>query len=175
MLVKLHKRRVDTTCRRFIKLELIDMCCTHNIPTTVTSINVTPGWRGKPIGMLQISRECGHIDSLLVTKPRVMQYSKNSKKVDMSTDTGEVYADCNKYSLTHPLSNCKYCVNQKTGLEELANELSMNISNTTTIIFSPKIYCKLVGERINYAWGHQKICIVANHYHSNDLLLILND
>ena len=93
LLVKLYKRGVDTTSPRFLKPELIDMCHVYSIPVTVT-----PVWCGNPKGKLQLFFECRYIDSLLVTRPGIIQYSKDNKKKDEDTDMGEVHSDCKQTS-----------------------------------------------------------------------------
>ena len=125
-------------------------------PNNRFSINVTPGRCNNPKGILQTLFERGHIDSSIVTKLRVMRHSKDGEKEDENKDTREVYADCKKYSLTHLLSNCKDCFNQKTNLKELANELSISMPNITIIIFTPKFSCELAGKGIEYSWGASK-------------------
>ena len=55
------------------------------------------------------------------------------------------------------------------------DELSNNILNKTSIIFTPKFHCELVREGIEYIRERQRGYIVVNHYHLNDWQLILKD
>ena len=71
LLVGLRCTVIGTTSRQYLKSDLVTVCITHNIPTTVSIQNSTPGWLGRPNGMLQILFEMGWIDVNLVTS----QYS----------------------------------------------------------------------------------------------------
>ena len=59
LLVKLRERGVHTTVWRFLKTELVDMCCVYDIPITVISVILTSGWCGKPKGVPQLFLNAG--------------------------------------------------------------------------------------------------------------------
>ena len=104
LLKELQISGTDTTSRRYLKPELVQMCKDRNIPTDITNPVVIPGWLNKPKGMLQILYERGYINKELVTKPSRMRYSKNGKKNDYEHDKKTLKSTCEQYSLTHLLS-----------------------------------------------------------------------
>ena len=103
----------DTTSRRYLEPELVQVCKDRNILTEITNQVVIPRWLNKPKGMLQIMYERGYINKELVTKPSKMQYSKNCKKSDYDHDTKTLKGTCKQYSLTHLLSKCADFKEQK--------------------------------------------------------------
>ena len=81
LLIELRKTGYDTTKKRYLKNELIEICKLNNIATTKKIQKTEEGWVGKAKGMLQILYERGYIDKEKVSHPRSMPYSKNGKKV----------------------------------------------------------------------------------------------
>jgi len=156
LLSDLRVAGVDTTTRRFLKPELIELCIANNIPITIPSQNIKPGWCNKPKGMLQILFERGWIDRTLVKTARSMRYSKKGKTKDVSEDTGELLHEYRKYSLSYLLSQCKDFQQQKSDLEQLCDEISVDIVNFVSVLFTPKFHCELAGEGIEYSWGASK-------------------
>ena len=153
MLIELCLKGIDTTKKRYLVTDLLTMCNDNNIDGNKTQSNDIPGWLGKPKGMLQILYERGYINPDLVTNPRSIRYSKMGKKYDIDVNSGSIKEDCQKYSLTHLLTNCKAFVDEKTDLEVLCNEISINSPCSSNILFTPKFHCELAGEVIEYVWG----------------------
>ena len=116
LLKELRISGADTTSRRYLKPELVQMCKDRNIPTDITNPVVIPGWLNKPKGMLQILYERGYINKELVTKPSRMRYSKNGKKNDYEHDKKTLKSTCKQYLLTHLLSKCADFKEQKTDI-----------------------------------------------------------
>jgi len=85
-----------------------------------------------------------------------MRYSKKGESKDVSEDTGELLHEFRKYSLTYLLSQCKDFKEQKTDLEQLCDEISCDIPNFVSVLFTPKFHCELAGEGIEYSWGASK-------------------
>lgn len=54
------------------------------------------------------------------------------------------------------LSQCKDFSDQKTDLEQLCDEISAEIPNFVSVLFTPKFHCELAGEGIEYSWGASK-------------------
>jgi len=80
MLVELRKSGYDTSKKRYLKDELLELCKLQNIDTKKDVRKKEEGWVGKPKGMLHILFERGYIDKTKVIHPRSMAYSKNGKK-----------------------------------------------------------------------------------------------
>ena len=146
----------DTTSRRYLKPELVQMCKDRNIPTDITNPVVIPGWLNKPKGMSQILYERGYINKELVTKPSRMRYSKNGKKNDYEHDKRTLKSTCEQYSLTHLLSKCTDFKEEKTDIDQMCEELSSKYDYSVNILFTPKFHCELAGEGIEYSWGASK-------------------
>ena len=58
-----------------------------------------------------------------------------------------------KYSLSHILSNCSDFKNQKTDIEQLCEEISINKDYEAKILLTPKFHCEIAGEGVEYSWG----------------------
>jgi len=86
ILVDLRTKGVDTTRRRFLTQELIDLCVQHHVPTVTKELNIEQ----TPNGMLQILYEHGWMDANLVKYPRVARYSLKGKKIDLNVVTREI-------------------------------------------------------------------------------------
>ena len=81
LLIELHKNGVDTTSWRFLLKELKELAVFNNTTTSITTNNVSKGWRNTPKGMLQILCERGFIDTTLVKTARSSRYSILGKKI----------------------------------------------------------------------------------------------
>ena len=58
--------------------------------------------------------------------------------------------------LAYLLSQCKDYIEQKTDLEQLCDEISADIPNFVSVLFTPKSHCELAGKGIEYSWGASK-------------------
>ena len=70
--------------------------------------------------------------------------------------------------LTHLIEQCKDFKEQKTNLEQLADEIYSNPICNITILFTPKPHYELTGDGIEYSWGafkriYQKKTLTLNH------------
>ena len=108
---------VDTTTRRFLKTEFLEMYNARNVSTKSTNTVVIPEWCNKPKGILQILYERGFIGPAEVKTPSKMQYSKDGKQNHFHTNTGKLKADYEKHLLTRLLSNFFDFIEQKTDIE----------------------------------------------------------
>ena len=106
--------------------------------------------------MLQILFERGFIGAKLVTKPRMMRYSKDGKKDDINVETKILKEECKKYLLSHLLSSCPDVYNENTDLEQLCEEVSSISLNSAEIFCTPKFHYKKASEGIAYSWGASK-------------------
>jgi len=79
LLIQLRKSGYDTTKKRYLKNELLEICKLNNIETNKTFQKVAEGWVGKSKGMLQVLFERGYINKEKVSHPRSMSYSKLGK------------------------------------------------------------------------------------------------
>ena len=79
------KSGVDTSKKRFLKDELIDLCSRHNIPTSFQKVKVVKGWNNSPKGMLQMLYERGCINIELVTKFFITDGLKINKNMNGPT------------------------------------------------------------------------------------------
>ena len=61
-----------------------------------------------------------------------------------------------QYSLSYLLSQCTDFTEQKTDIDQLCDEISINYLCKSSILFTPKYHCKLAGEGIKYSWGASK-------------------
>lgn len=95
---------------------------------------LTPGWRGKGNGMLQILWERGWI-----CKEELGRYRK--KSVD---DDGFLVKE---YSLTHMLGECSDFANEPSQLEYVCSECGVEALIIT------KYHAEYAGEGIEYSWG----------------------
>ena len=62
LLVDLRSKGVDTTQKRFLKEELVELCRSNNIETSSIVGNIEPGWVEKPKGCFKF---CGSVDGLM--------------------------------------------------------------------------------------------------------------
>ena len=154
LLIDLRKSGFDTTKRRYLKGDLVDICKTQNIPIKYFDGDFIPGWMGKQKGMLQVLYERGYIDITKVKSARSMRYSKDGKKTDL-VDGALTYVG-KQFSLKFILKNCSDFKNEKTDLEHLCNDLSEGCINKIGILFTPKFHCEIAGEGIEYSWGVSK-------------------
>ena len=79
LLIALRQDGYNTTKKRFLKPQLIELYKQRNIATNKTEQNIIHGWLGQPKGMLQVLFERGYIDITKVLHPRSMIYSKSGK------------------------------------------------------------------------------------------------
>ena len=68
LLIILRSNGVDTTNRRYLKVELENMCTERNISSQTSTNIITPGWVNTPKRLLQMLFERGFIDLELVKK-----------------------------------------------------------------------------------------------------------
>ena len=106
--------------------------------------------------MLHILWEGGFIDQSLVKNPRKMRYSKQGKKQDFEEISGYLKEESGKYNMTDLISQCSDFKNEKSDIECLCCELSINLHSKFDILFSPKYHCELAGEGVEYSWGAAK-------------------
>ena len=85
-----------------------------------------------------------------------MRYSKGVKKQDLDYETGELKNGCKQYSITYLMSNCADSINQKTGGEQLCDELPCSFVKNCSIVHIPTFHCKIAGEGIEYSCGAVK-------------------
>ena len=98
------------------------------------------------------------MDVNFVTSLYSVQYSKNGKN-DMDAESGALKDQSKQYSLLHLMSKCSDFTSHKLDTEELVSKVSFAHSYNSDIFFTPKFYCKLTGEGIEYDWGASKIII----------------
>ena len=122
LLINLRARGVDTTKKRYLKPELIQMCHENNISIIEDIAGVIPGWVGKPKGMLQVLYERGMIDPSLVTSPNSMRYSKEGRRNEFD-DNGELNELGKQFLLKYLLNSCTDFKNEVTDLEQLAKDI----------------------------------------------------
>ena len=105
---------------------------------TLPDDEIEEGWVGKPKGLKQILHEHGLINTNNLSW--YSQYGKKdaSRKVDKST------------SFCHIMEQCPNFQNELSSLEYLCKKLGVKASH------SPKFYCKIAGEGIEYDWAMGK-------------------
>ena len=140
----------DTTSRRYLKPELVQMSRDRHIATKITNQVIIAGWLNKPKGALKFLYERGYINNELVTKPSKMRYSKHGKKSDSDPDTGKLKQDCEAYSLTKLLSKCSDLI------EQMYEEITSRNDYSANILFIPKYHCELASKGIEYSCGASK-------------------
>ena len=106
LLVDLMKKCVDTSKKRFLKEDLVELCTIHNIETTFEQIMVNKGWCGAPKGILQVLYERGFINKDYVKTPRSTRYPLNGKNNNFDQD-GEIKDESKEFILTTTLNKCK--------------------------------------------------------------------
>ena len=129
---------------------MIYLCLKNNIPVKLSSKKVRNGWNGASKGMLQILYERGFIDTELIKSKRSSRYSIAGKKGGIDWLTGEIKEECKQYSLTHVLSKCIDFKMEKTDIEKLLEEIGSKLGSKSSILYTPKFNCELVGKGIEY-------------------------
>ena len=84
-----------------------------------------------------------------------MRYSKGGEQ-DLENETGWLKEEYKQYFFTYSISNCADFINQTTDTEQLCNGLSWSFVNNCSIIYTPKFYCEIPGEGIEYSCGAVK-------------------
>ena len=100
---------------------------------------ITPGWQGKPKGVLQVLWERGLIESKALDK-----YTVDGRR---NVITGKVDL---QYSLRQILANCRDFKDKETALQHLGRQLGV------TVLLTPKFHAELAGEGVEYSWAHGK-------------------
>jgi hypothetical protein len=125
--------------RGYSKKELQDFARNNQIELHLRKEQVTPGWEGKPKGLLQVLGERG-----LIERASLEKYTLEGRK---GTITGKVDLH---YSLRSILGNCRDFKEEETALQFLGTQLEV------TVLLTPKFHAELAGEGIEYSWAHSK-------------------
>ncbi|KAI2495738.1 hypothetical protein MHU86_18762 [Fragilaria crotonensis] len=140
LLEALHAKGVTLQQQRgYSKKELQDFARNNQIELHDRKEQVTPGWEGKPKGLLQVLGERG-----LIERASLEKYTLEGRKDSI---TGEVDLH---YSLRSLLGNCRDFKEEETALQYLGTQLGV------TVLLTPKFHAELAGEGIEYSWAHSK-------------------
>jgi hypothetical protein len=134
--------------------ELKQICEEKNVSTKVAIKEKESGWLAKPKGLFQILWECGCID-----KSKLSQYGKDKRREWLDKDGNvkqEQMEDYKKYSLRYLLSECPDFKYEKSAMEKLCINLSLQNNRIFDILVSPKYHCELAGDGIDCRWGYSK-------------------
>jgi hypothetical protein len=125
--------------RGYTRKELQEFARNNGIELSERKDVITPGWQGKPKGLLQVLWERGLIESEALDKYTVDgQRNVITGKVDL------------QYSLCQILANCRDFKDEETALQHLGRQLGV------TVLLTPKFHAELAGEGVEYSWAHAK-------------------
>ena len=125
--------------RGYSKKELQDFARNNQIELHDRKEKVTPGWEGKPKGLLQVLGERG-----LIERASLEKYTLEGRK-DVITGNVDL-----RYSLRSLLGNCRDFKEEETALQYLGTQLGV------TVLLTPKFHAELAGEGVEYSWAHSK-------------------
>jgi hypothetical protein len=125
--------------RGYTRKELQEFARNNGIELSERKDVITPGWQGKPKGLLQVLWERGLIESEALDK-----YTVDGRR---NVITGKVDL---QYSLRQILANCRDFKDEETALQHLGRQLGV------TVLLTPKFHAELAGEGVEYSWAHAK-------------------
>jgi hypothetical protein len=134
--------------------ELKEICKEKNISTKVAIKEVESGWLAKPKGLFQVLWERGWID-----ESKLSQYVKDKRRewLDKDGNVKEEHVETyKKYSLRYLLSECPDFKYEKSAMEKLCMDLSLQNNRKFDVLVSPKYHCELAGDGIECGWGYSK-------------------
>jgi hypothetical protein len=123
----------------YTKKELQDFARNNQIELYDRKEIISPGWEGKPKGLLQVLGERG-----LIERAALERYTLDGRK---DTITGKIDL---QYSLCSLLGKCKDFKEEETDLQFLGTQLGV------TVLLTPKFHTELAGEGVKYSWAHSK-------------------
>jgi len=134
--------------------ELKEICKQKNISTKVFIKEKESGWLAKPKGLFQVLWERGWID-----ESNLSQYVKDKRRewLDKDNNVKEEHMEAyKKYSLRYLLSECPDFKYEKSAMEKLCMDLSLQNNRKFDILVTPKYHCELAGDGIECGWGYSK-------------------
>ncbi|KAI2502372.1 hypothetical protein MHU86_12104 [Fragilaria crotonensis] len=126
--------------RGYTKKELQDFARSNQIERLCDRNEIiSPGWEGKPKGLLHVLGERG-----LIERAALERYTLDGQR---DAITGKIDL---QYSLRSLLSNCRDFKEEETALQFLGTQLGV------TVLLTPKFHAELAGEGVEYSWAHLK-------------------
>ena len=124
----------------------------NDIELTCSKEAVKEGWLGKSKGLLQVLWERGWIDEL-----RLGEYTLKGTKNQLDKE-GNILPEHRRFVLCSLMKECADFQEEKSAMEMLLDGLSAKSSNDQSIklLVSPKYYCELAGEGVEYVWSMAK-------------------
>ncbi len=71
-------------------------------------------------------------------------------------DDGKLKEDYEQYSLRTLMKRCSDFSKEKSAMEHLFLQLSLEVEPTISMLTSPTYHCKVAGEGIEFVWGMMK-------------------